>query len=44
MAKVDTPMLVLATPGMLHSGTSLELFKEWCEDSRNKVIIPGYCV
>ncbi len=37
-------MLVLATPGMLHGGTALEIFKAWCHDSKNKIIIPGYCV
>ncbi len=37
-------MLVLASPGMVNGGTSLEIFKEWCEDERNKIIIPGYCV
>jgi integrator complex subunit 11 len=43
-AKIDTPMLLLATPGMLHGGVSLEIFKEWCGDSRNCLLIPGYCV
>ncbi|KAF8934385.1 beta-lactamase-like protein [Dissophora ornata] len=38
------PMVVFATPGMLHSGTSLELFKKWAPDSKNMVIMPGYCV
>lgn len=37
-------MLILSTPGMLNGGMALDIFKEWCEDSRNKVIIPGYCV
>lgn len=44
MMTCNQPMLVLATPGMLHGGTSLELFKEWCGDEKNKIIIPGYCV
>lgn len=44
MTSSQSPMLVLATPGMLHGGTSLELFKEWCGNSRNKLIVPGYCV
>ncbi len=44
MMTSSTPMLVLATPGMLHGGISLELFKEWCQDSKNKLIVPGYCV
>jgi len=38
------PMVVLATPGMLHAGLSLELFKKWCHDPKNCIIMPGYCV
>jgi integrator complex subunit 11 len=38
------PMVVFATPGMLHSGTSLRIFKRWCSDEKNMVIMPGYCV
>ena len=37
-------MLVLATPGMLHGGISMEIFKEWCHDAKNRIIIPGYCI
>ncbi|ORZ29825.1 beta-lactamase-like protein [Catenaria anguillulae PL171] len=37
-------MVVFASPGMLHSGLSLEIFKRWCADKRNVVILPGYCV
>lgn len=38
------PMVLFASPGMLHSGMSLKVFKEWCENEKNLVIIPGYCV
>ncbi|KAJ3291332.1 Integrator complex subunit 11 [Borealophlyctis nickersoniae] len=38
------PMVLFASPGMLHSGTSLEVFKRWCGDPKNMVILPGYCV
>jgi integrator complex subunit 11 len=38
------PMVVFATPGMLHAGMALELFKRWCGNPKNAVIIPGYCV
>lgn len=41
---LDSPMVLFASPGMLHSGMSLKVFKEWCTDSKNLVIIPGYCV
>jgi hypothetical protein len=40
----DGPMVVFASPGMLHSGRSLEIFKKWAGSSRNMVILPGYCV
>ena len=38
------PMVLFASPGMLHSGTSLEVFKKWAPDPLNTVIMPGYCV
>ncbi|KAF9764328.1 Integrator complex subunit 11 [Nosema granulosis] len=40
----EGPMVLFASPGMLHSGMSLKVFKEWCEDKKNLIIIPGYCV
>lgn len=38
------PMVVFATPGMLHAGLSLQLFRKWAPDPNNMVIMPGYCV
>lgn len=38
------PCVVMASPGMLQSGLSRELFERWCPDRRNGVILPGYCV
>jgi integrator complex subunit 11 len=38
------PWVCLAAPGMLHSGTSLEIFKHIAHDPNNLVLIPGYCV
>jgi cleavage and polyadenylation specificity factor subunit 3 len=38
------PCVIMASPGMLQSGLSQELFEMWCSDPRNGVIIPGYCV
>ncbi len=38
------PMVVFATPGMLHAGLSLQIFKKWAPFEQNMVIIPGYCV
>ncbi|XP_066917149.1 cleavage and polyadenylation specificity factor subunit 3-like [Clytia hemisphaerica] len=38
------PSVVMASPGMMQSGLSRELFETWCTDPRNGVIIAGYCV
>lgn len=38
------PMVLFASPGMLHAGTSLSVFKKWAPDPNNLVILPGYCV
>lgn len=38
------PMVVFATPGMLHAGLSLQIFKKWAPSAQNMVIMPGYCV
>lgn len=34
------PMVVFATPGMLHAGLSLQIFKKWAEDEKNMVQQP----
>ncbi|CAJ1397437.1 unnamed protein product [Effrenium voratum] len=39
-----TPAVVLAGPAMLDGGSSLELFKALAPDSKNLVVIPGYCL
>ena len=44
LADEPGPMVLFASPGMLHAGTSLEVFKKWCHDPNNVVILPGYCV
>ncbi|XP_034236974.1 cleavage and polyadenylation specificity factor 73 [Thrips palmi] len=38
------PCVVMASPGMMQSGLSRELFESWCTDTKNGVIIAGYCV
>mmetsp|Transcript_5106 Transcript_5106/g.7817 ORF Transcript_5106/g.7817 Transcript_5106/m.7817 type:complete len:814 (-) Transcript_5106:54-2495(-) len=38
------PCVVMASPGMLQSGVSRELFERWCEDERNGVVLAGYSV
>lgn len=38
------PSVVMASPGMLQSGVSRELFERWCVEKRNACLIPGYVV
>lgn len=38
------PAVVFASPGMLQSGLSRNLFEKWCENSQNGIVITGYCV
>ncbi len=42
-AYADAPggMVLFATPGMLHAGTSLEVFKKWAPNELNMCILPG---
>lgn len=38
------PCVVMASPGMLQSGLSRQLFDLWAQNHKNGVVIPGYCV
>ncbi|KAF6258928.1 beta-lactamase-like protein [Scenedesmus sp. NREL 46B-D3] len=38
------PCVVMATPSMLQSGLSRDLFEAWCENSHNTVIIADFAV
>ncbi len=38
-----TPCILFATPGNLSTGLSLDVFREWCGDERNVVVVPGFC-
>lgn len=38
------PCVLFSSPAMLHSGHSLRIFQSICSDSRNLVVLPGYCV
>lgn len=40
----DGPSIAMASPGMLQSGISRDLFDRWCQDKRNAVVLTGYCV
>jgi hypothetical protein len=44
LADEPGPMVLFASPGMLHAGMSLDIFKKWCGDPRNMIVLPGYCV
>lgn len=35
------PMVVFATPGMLHAGLSLQIFKKWAPNENNMIVMPG---
>jgi len=36
--------VVMASPGMLQNGQSRDLFERWCGDSKNGLVLTGYCV
>ena len=38
------PCVVMATPSMLQSGLSRDVFEAWCQDPRNGVIIADFAV
>lgn len=38
------PVVIFASPGMLQSGLSRNLFEKWCQDPKNGIVITGYCV
>jgi len=38
------PCVILASPGMMQSGLSRELFESWCTDKKNGCVIAGYNV
>ncbi len=35
------PCVIMASPGMMQSGLSRELFEAWCTDPKNGCIIAG---
>ncbi|XP_954869.1 uncharacterized protein TA05480 [Theileria annulata] len=40
----NRPMVLFATPGMVHTGLSLKACKLWSQNPSNLILIPGYCV
>ncbi|EPR78398.1 YSH1, RNA processing exonuclease [Spraguea lophii 42_110] len=40
----EGPVVLFSSPGVVHAGMTFSIFKKWCNDPKNMVIIPGYCV
>ena len=40
----DRPLVVFAPSGMLTGGASLDIFPDIASDSKNLILIPGYCI
>ncbi|ORX58037.1 Metallo-hydrolase/oxidoreductase [Hesseltinella vesiculosa] len=38
------PCVMMASPGMLQNGLSRELYERWAPDTKNGLVITGYCV
>lgn len=43
MLEAPGSMILFATPGNMSTGLSLDAFREWASDSRNTVVVPGFC-
>ena len=43
-AEKEGPCVIFASPGMLHSGLSLKLFKRMCSEPKNLLILSGFCM
>jgi integrator complex subunit 11 len=41
--EMNGPCVIFSSPGMLHSGHSMRIFKNICSEPENLVILPGYC-
>ncbi len=44
IADATTPLVIIASPGMLQNGPSRELFVKWAPYAENGVIFTGYSV
>ena len=44
IAEATTPLVIMASPGMMQNGPSRELFMKWAPDKKNGVVFTGYCV
>lgn len=44
IADATTPLVIMASPGMMQNGPSRELFMKWAPDKKNGIVFTGYCV
>lgn len=44
IADATTPLVIMASPGMLQNGPSRELFVKWAPDKKNGIVFTGYSV
>lgn len=44
VADATTPLVIMASPGMLQNGPSRELFVKWAPDKKNGIVFTGYSV
>ena len=44
MLNTSGSCVLVATPGMLHAGASLDAFRFWASDSRNLVLFTSHCI
>ena len=44
IAESTTPLVIMASPGMLQNGPSRELFVKWAHDKINGIVFTGYSV
>ena len=44
IAEATTPLVIMASPGMLQNGPSRELFVKWAPEKKNGIVFTGYSV
>lgn len=44
IADATTPLVIMASPGMLQNGPSRELFVKWAPEKKNGIVFTGYSV
>ncbi len=44
ISDATTPLVIMASPGMLQNGPSRELFVKWAPEKKNGIVFTGYSV